>query len=137
MAGITELIRSEADDSLSFGNYSLPSKTKLSDFNHKGDLYKVKTFKEITRLEKNDTFVYESVPGTNVFNFEMLDDGAAFTVEAPGDAQITMELKEETIYRITVDGVSIGSLESGVGGKLTFGLKLSVGQRADVIVKEA
>ena len=30
-----------------------------------GDLYKVKTFKEITKLERNGMFVYESVPGTS------------------------------------------------------------------------
>lgn len=33
-------------------------KTKLADFEVNGDLYKVKTFKEITKLEKNGTFVY-------------------------------------------------------------------------------
>ena len=31
------------------------------DFEHQGDLYKVKTFKEITKLERNGMFVYESV----------------------------------------------------------------------------
>ena len=29
-------------------------------------MYKVKTFREITKLERNDLFVYESVPGTAV-----------------------------------------------------------------------
>ena len=33
-----------------------------------GDMYKVKTFKEITKLERNGMFVYESVPGTAVFD---------------------------------------------------------------------
>lgn len=27
-------------------------------------MYKVKTYNEITKLERNDMFVYESVPGT-------------------------------------------------------------------------
>lgn len=36
---------------------------------HDGDLYKVKTFKEITKLERNGMFVYESVPGTAVTDF--------------------------------------------------------------------
>ena len=62
MAVISELIRTEADGTISFGNYELDQKTKVSDFEHKGDLYKVKTFKEITKLERNGMFVYESVP---------------------------------------------------------------------------
>ena len=36
-----------------FGDYTLASKTKLDGFEFQGDLYKVKTFKEITKLEKN------------------------------------------------------------------------------------
>ena len=58
MAVISELIRTEADGTISFGNYELDQKTKVSDFEHKGDLYKVKTFKEITKLELNGMFVY-------------------------------------------------------------------------------
>ena len=57
MAVIKELIRKENNGSISFGNYELPQKTKLADFEVNGDLYKVKTFKEITKLEKNGTFV--------------------------------------------------------------------------------
>ena len=61
MAVIKELIRKENNGSISFGNYELPQKTKLAYFEVNGDLYKVKTFKEITKLEKNGTFVYESI----------------------------------------------------------------------------
>ena len=42
------------------------TKTKKDGFEFQGDIYKVKTFKEITKLEKNGMFVYESVPGTAV-----------------------------------------------------------------------
>ena len=63
MAVIEELIKEDADGTLSFGNYLLDTKTKLSDFEYQGDIYKVKTFKEITKLEKNGLFVYESVLG--------------------------------------------------------------------------
>ena len=66
MAGITDLICKTADGKLSFGNFDLDSKQKRSDFPFEGDLYKVKTFKEITKLERNGMFVYESVPGTVV-----------------------------------------------------------------------
>ena len=46
---------------------------------------KVKTFKEITKLEKNGMFVYESVPGTSVYNFVETADGVEFTVEGGAD----------------------------------------------------
>ena len=54
--------------------------------NLKGDLYKVKTFAEITKLEKNGMFVYESVPGSTVENFKETETEVEFTVSAPEDA---------------------------------------------------
>ena len=82
MGVVEEMIRKEDDGSLSFGNYLLDSKTKKSDFEYQGDMYKVKTFREITKLEKNGLFVYESVPGSAVTNY--VDDGndVSFVVEA-------------------------------------------------------
>ena len=53
MSVVKELIRTEADGGISFGDYELAAKAKKSDFEHRGDLYKVKTFKEITKLERN------------------------------------------------------------------------------------
>ena len=50
MPVIEELIRTEKDGSISFGNYKLDKKAKLENFEHKGDLYKVKTYHEITKL---------------------------------------------------------------------------------------
>lgn len=41
MPVVKELIRSEQDGSLSFGNYQLDTKSKVSDFEHCGDSYKV------------------------------------------------------------------------------------------------
>ena len=77
MATVKELIKKESNGSISFGNYDLPEKKKLADFEVAGDLYKVKTWNEMTKLERNGTFVYESIPGTavNVFK-ESADDGA-------------------------------------------------------------
>lgn len=56
MAVVKELIREESDGSISFGNYTLAQKAKLEDFEHAGDLYKVKTFSTMTKLEKNGLF---------------------------------------------------------------------------------
>ena len=58
MAAISELIRIENNGKLSFGDYTLASKAKLDNFEKDGDIYKVKTFKEITKLEKNGGFLY-------------------------------------------------------------------------------
>ena len=38
MSVVNELIRSEQDGTLSFGNYLLDTKSKLSDFEHGGDM---------------------------------------------------------------------------------------------------
>ena len=70
MASVKELLRAESDGTLSFGDYTLPAKTKKDNFEFEGDIYKVKTFAEITKLEKNGMFVYESVPGSAVENFK-------------------------------------------------------------------
>lgn len=78
MAIVKELLRTEEDGRLSFGDYTLASKTKLDNFEFEGDLYKVKTFSEITKLEKNGMFVYESVPGSAVENFKLTDTEVAF-----------------------------------------------------------
>lgn len=78
MAAVKELLRAENDGTLSFGDYTLGSKTKLDGFEFQGDIYKVKTFSEITKLEKNEMFVYESVPGTAVTNFKHLNKSLHF-----------------------------------------------------------
>ena len=55
MPVVKELIRTEADGTLSFGNYKLDTKSKLSDYEYCGDSYKVKTFNEITKLTISST----------------------------------------------------------------------------------
>ena len=62
MTVVEELIRVENENGLSFGDYTLNAKKKVSDFEFHGDMYKVKTYRDITKLEKNELFVYESVP---------------------------------------------------------------------------
>ena len=69
MAAVAELIRAEADGTLSFGNHLLASREKLDGFEYRGDPYKIKTCRELTRLERNGMLVYESVPGTSVAHF--------------------------------------------------------------------
>ena len=47
MAVVKELIRTEENGAISFGDYELAQKSKLSDYQHQGDMYKVKTFKRL------------------------------------------------------------------------------------------
>ena len=124
MTVVKELIRSELDGTLSFGDYTLDTKTKKDGFEFQGDIYKVKTFKEITKLEKNGMFVYESVPGTAVMNLNATDTGLTFQVEGPEDAQITVELEDESEYDITIDGADAGKMKKNLGGKLSLSVEL-------------
>ena len=78
MAVIDELIREEETGALSFGNFALATKTKKDGFQYQGDSYKIKTFREITKLERNGMFVYESVPGTVVHDFRATDKAVNF-----------------------------------------------------------
>ena len=48
MAVIDELLRSESNGNISFGNHELAAKAKLEDYEHAGDMYKVKTFQAMT-----------------------------------------------------------------------------------------
>ena len=50
MAVVNDLIHIEGDGTISFGDYTLDTKTKLDNVEYNGDIYKVKTFKEITSL---------------------------------------------------------------------------------------
>ncbi|MBO5071029.1 MAG: endosialidase [Roseburia sp.] len=124
MAVIKELIRSEADGTLSFGDYSLHAKAKLDNFEHQGDVYKVKTCQEITKLERNGMFVYESVPGTTVTDLNANDTGITFMVEGDEDAQVTVELESEAEYDITIDNADAGKMKTNLGGKLSLSVEL-------------
>ena len=136
MSVIDELIRKEDNGALSFGNYELETKTKLSDFEVNGDLYKVKTFKEITKLEKNGMFVYESVPGTAVHNFKVTENTVAFSVEGKEEPQITVELEPETEYTIFLDGLNAGTMKTNLGGKLSMSVELEGADKVAIKVEK-
>ena len=136
MAAISELIRTEGVGTISFGDYTLAAKAKLDNYEFSGDMYKVKTFKEITKLERNGLFVYESVPGTAVTSFKQDENTVAFTVEGPEDAQITLELAEETEYEITIAGKSAGTMKTNLGGKLSLSVELEGADIVDIKVEK-
>lgn len=132
MAVIKELLRTEADGTLSFGDFTLASKTKLDGFEYQGDLYKVKTFAEITKLEKNGMFVYESVPGTAVEGFKASENVVTFKVSGEKDAQFTLELEADTEYVVYMDDVNIGDIKTNLSGKLSVSVELESGKSVGI-----
>jgi len=132
MSVVKELLRSEENGTISFGNYELRDKKKVEDFAHMGDLYKVKTFEEITKLEKNGMFLYESVPGTTVHEFAETAEGVTFLAEGAHSTQVTVGLKEDTEYEVFLQGNSIGAVKTNLSGKLSVSIDLKT---EDVSVK--
>jgi hypothetical protein len=136
MSVVKELLRAEEKGGLSFGNYELDKKTKLEDYEFQGDLYKVKTFQEITKLEKNGMFLYESVPGTSVTDMKQDENGISFTVEGPEDAQITLGLEDNTEYEVEINGTDAGSDKTNMGGKLSLSVELEPQKQIQVVIKK-
>ncbi len=132
MSVISELIRAEADGTISFGDYSLDKKSKVEDFEHEGDLYKVKTYSDITKLERNGMFVYESVPGTAVREFCVADNAVTFVVEGFRDAQITVQLEDDMEYEVYEDGIGVGGMKTNMSGKLVLAVELAEGKTVEV-----
>lgn len=137
MAIVAELLRAETNGAISFGNHTLTQKAKVEDFEHVGDLLKVKTYNEITKLEKNGLFLYESVPGTSVTDFVETPEGVSFTVEGAEDAQLTVGLLEETDYEVCVAGNSVGVMTTGLSGKLSLSVELAGAGEVTVEIKQA
>jgi hypothetical protein len=134
MSVVVELLRSESNGNISFGNHELAAKAKLEDFENAGDVYKVKTYKEITRLEKNGLFLYESVPGTSVHNFCESENGISFVVEGSQDAQITLGAADDSEYEIVLAGESAGVMKTNLSGKLNISVELEGAGEVEVKV---
>ena len=132
MPVVNELIRIEDDGTISFGDYKRTEKSKLDNFEYKGDLYKVKTYNEITKLERNGLFVYESVPGTAVNYFAVNDTEVTFKVEGDKDAQVTLQLEDDCEYEVYVDGVAVGGMKTNLSGKLVVSVELNQGVAAEL-----
>ena len=128
MAAVKELLRAEADGALGFGDYTLSSKTKLDGFEFQGDVYKVKTFSEITKLEKNGMFVYE---------FKASEREVSFKVSGTEDAQITLELEADSEYVVYMDDVNVGDMTTNLSGKLSVSAELDPNKEIEIkIIKK-
>lgn len=136
MAAVKELIRCEADGTLSFGDYTLDAKTKKEDFEFQGDLYKVKTFKELTKVEKNGEFLYESVPGTAVEHFKATEEEICFAVSGVSNAMLMVGAEAESEYVVYVNDVNIGDMNTGISAKVNISTELGSGECVVKMIKK-
>jgi len=127
MSVIAEIIRVEEDGGLSFGNYLAKEKCKISDFEVEGDLYNVKTHNQVTRLEKNNKLLFESVPGAAVHGFTVTKAAARFSLEGYEDTSVTIELLPDSEYKIIIDEMNVGNARSNLSGKINFSVDLRSG----------
>ena len=132
-----ELLRVEEDGTLSFGDYTLDKKTKLEDVEFQGDLYKVKTFAEITKLERNGMFLYESVPGTAVEHLKVTEDTVSFSVSGRQDVQFTLEMEADTEYTVYMDDTNVGRMKTNLSGKLSISAELNENVPVEIQVVRA
>ena len=136
MAAVKELIKAEADGTLSFGDYTLAQKTKIDGFDFQGNLYKVKTFAGITKLERDGMFVYESVPGTAVENFKASADALGFKVSGVKDAQITVGLEADSEYTVCMNGTCMNDIKTNLSGKLSVSVELDPDKEIDIKIEK-
>ena len=114
----------------------LATKTKNDGIEYKGDIYKIKTFKTMTKLDKNGQLIFESVPGSAVHNFVATTDGVAFEIESSSDVQVTLEVEAGQEYKVFIDNSNVGMMKANLGGNLTLSVELSEGTAAAVRVKK-
>ncbi len=124
MAVIQEVLKIDDNNTLSFGNYTVKEKQKVSDFSFNNDTYKCKTHTDITRLEKNDILLLETVPGATVHNLKIDEELITFSIEGNGDTKVTLGLLENSKYNVTVDGENLGVEKTNISGKLSFSHEL-------------
>lgn len=136
MAGLEKLIVASDNDAISFGNHLVVEKQKQEGFELGGDLYKVKTHNQVTRLEKNGRLLYESVPGTSVKDLVLSSENLHFMVEGSAeDAQITVELEADQDYKIYLNDIQVGKVRSNLAGKISFSVDFASGKQKVEIVK--
>lgn len=132
MSVVESLIRKETDGTISFGNYLLDKKSKVSDFENAGDIYKVKIVpRDYQAGEKRDVRL-RICSGDGGAHLKETGDGMEFAVEGAQDAQITVEMEAETVYEIEIDGESTGTMKTNLGGKLSLSVELEAGKSVSV-----
>ena len=134
MAVIKEIIKIE-DNCLSFGNYLVAAKQKVNNFQFNGDQYNLRTHDVITRLEKNDKMILETVPGSTIHKFNFSGDIISFGAEGFENTQITLDLEPNQNYKLEVDNTVLSTSKSNSFGKFSFSLNLKSDPKSVLIKK--
>jgi hypothetical protein len=124
MDNVEEIINHH-NNVLNFGNYNLTQKHKEDNFEFAGNIYKIKTYRDITRLEKNGIMIFESTPGTSVINFNYVQDEVFFGISGMQSTIVTMKMKENQFYDLRIDDNIFDTIRTNEFGKLSFNLFLS------------
>ena len=133
MSSIPGGIRANGDGSISFGDYAAKEKIKVNEFEFNGDVYRLKTHAEVTRLEKNGGLYLETVPGAVIHGLLASPAGLSFRAEGAGDTHITINLEPLADYDLSVGGESRGTMNTGSSGKFIFSVSLS-GEAAEIAI---
>ena len=136
MAVVNEIIRAESDNTLSFGNYLAADKQKLGDFKLGADTYKVKTHSELTRCERNDVMLIETVPGSAIHNFDSGGGKLSFSAEGTGDTQFTIGLEPNSEYKVFAEGSLVDTAKSGISGKINFSKELNTEALLCIVIEK-
>lgn len=128
MAEKKKLIYAQADGSLAFGDYTLNEKGKVNAFEAEGDQYRLRTFYETTKLEKNEAFAYESEPGTAVENYAETEEGLSFSVSGIGSTDIIVAVPDVRKAAVRMDGNEV-AVGRGLTGKISFRVSLPEGEK--------
>ncbi len=124
------------DNTISFGNHIAKEKVKVDDFKIGDDIYKLRTYNEVTRLTKNHILVFESTPGVTVHNFKYTENKVEFSAEGATSAQLTVELTPDTEFKILCNGHLVDETKSNsITGKLSFSTEFVKGKASVVIEK--
>ena len=64
------------------------------------------------------------------------ENGMSITVECQTDAQLTVELEEETSYQVFVDDKEVGEMKPNLGGNLVLSVELDSTESAAVRIEK-
>jgi hypothetical protein len=81
--------------------------------------------------------MFESVPGSAVFDFREKEDGVSFRIEAASEVQVTLGLAEDTEYAVYFDDEQVGLMETNKSGKLSMSVELEEGKSVVVSVEKS
>lgn len=128
-----KLIEINEQSNLNFGDYTLSEKSKENIIYNEYE-YKLKTFKDVTRLERDELLIYESVPGTYVENFSYKSDEISFMVSGNDTASIIIGVNQDSNFSLTIDDKFYPETVCISPGKLNINLNFNKENKVKVVL---